>query len=155
MACTSYGGSSPHGLDTIKRIHPDLTALEDASHVISDADIASAAPEKRPWLRECQRQGKTVCSVITEAQLAQRLGIVVADGFRPSVPSAGAGMAALVPYGGLQSRLARGEHLERIAEDYQVPLHVIRSRIEVTRLSVLIKSATGQLPLLYPPSRRA
>jgi hypothetical protein len=65
--------------------------------------------------------------------------------------AAGAGMAALVPYGGLESRLAQGQHLDRIAEAYQVPAAVIRLRIEVTRLADLLASPTGQLPLLGAP----
>jgi hypothetical protein len=70
------------------------STLEDASRLITDDDIASAAPEKQQWLR--QRHGRTVCSVITEAQMAQSLGTAVAEGFRPSVPFVAAASAALV-----------------------------------------------------------
>jgi hypothetical protein len=62
--------------------------------------------------------------------------------------AAGCGMAALVPYTGLKSRLAQGQHLERIAEAYLVPLEVVRFRIEVTRLADVLASSSGQLPLL-------
>lgn len=65
--------------------------------------------------------------------------------------AAGAGMAALVPYGGLESRLVHGQHLERIAEAYQVPTSVIQFRIEVTRLADILASPTGQLPFLHSP----
>jgi hypothetical protein len=69
--------------------------------------------------------------------------------------AAGAGMAALVPYGGLYSRVAEGQRIERIAEDYQVPVHVVEFRIEVTGLSSLMRFPTGQLPLLHPSSQTA
>jgi hypothetical protein len=60
----------------------------------------------------------------------------------------GCAMAALVPYGGLEAMLARGEHIARIAECYCVPVHVVEHRIGVTGLSDLITSHHRQLSLL-------
>jgi molybdopterin/thiamine biosynthesis adenylyltransferase len=71
-------------------------ALHDANRQLSDQDIATADESKRRWLRECQREGKTVCSIITEAQLASRLGVTANSGFRPSVPFVASASAALV-----------------------------------------------------------
>lgn len=71
-------------------------AIQDMSRPLSDADIDAARPEKREWLRECQRQRKTICSVINEAQLASRFGIEVEEGFRPSAPFVATAAAALV-----------------------------------------------------------
>lgn len=70
--------------------------LEDGGRQLSDCDIEAADRCRQPWLREQQRQGKTVCSIITEAQLASRLGVETESGFRPSVPFVAAAAAALV-----------------------------------------------------------
>ena len=70
--------------------------LRDAARTLTDEDIAAAAPEKQSWLRERQREGKTICSIMTEAQLAQRLGVQADQGFRPSVPFVASAAAALV-----------------------------------------------------------
>lgn len=72
------------------------TSLEDASRLISDADIASADASKRGWLRELQRQDRSICSAISQAQLESRLGVAVSDGFRPSVPFVASAAASLV-----------------------------------------------------------
>ncbi|MEQ1801887.1 MAG: ThiF family adenylyltransferase [Gammaproteobacteria bacterium] len=71
-------------------------SLRDSNRQLSDQDIAVADESKRQWLRERQREGKTVCSIITEAQLATRLGIAANKGFRPSVPFVASASAALV-----------------------------------------------------------
>ena len=63
---------------------------------LSDQDIAAADQSKREWLRARQREGKTVCSIITEAQLAARLGVASNDGFRSSVPFVATASASLV-----------------------------------------------------------
>jgi hypothetical protein len=71
-------------------------SLVDANRQLSDQDIAAADESKREWLRERQREGKTVCSIITEAQLEARLGVAANDGFRPSVPFVASASASLV-----------------------------------------------------------
>jgi hypothetical protein len=70
--------------------------LRDAVRPLKDEDIAAAAPEKQSWLRERQREGKTICSIMTEAQLAQRLGVQADGSFRPSAPFVASAAAALV-----------------------------------------------------------
>ncbi|MBS0418660.1 MAG: ThiF family adenylyltransferase [Proteobacteria bacterium] len=71
-------------------------SLDDANRQLSDRDIVTADESKREWLRARQREGKTVCSVVTEAQLAARLGVAANEGFRPSVPFVAAASASLV-----------------------------------------------------------
>jgi hypothetical protein len=71
-------------------------SLGDANRVLSDQDIESADEQKQEWLKEQRRQGKTICSIITEAQLAARLGISANDGFRPSAPFVASASASLV-----------------------------------------------------------
>lgn len=63
----------------------------------------------------------------------------------------GCSVASLVPYGGLEAMLARGEHIGRIAEHYCVPLDVVEHRIGVTGLSDLLTSTNPQLSLLGSP----
>jgi hypothetical protein len=67
----------------------------------------------------------------------------------------GCGAAALVPYGGLESMLARGEHIGRIAEHYFVPLAVVEHRLSVTGLSDLLSNSPRQLSLLNNPRSSA
>ena len=67
----------------------------DANRLLSDADIEAAKEEFRPWLRDQQRKGATVCSTIARG-MAERLGLVFSPGFRPSVPFVATASAALV-----------------------------------------------------------
>lgn len=60
----------------------------------------------------------------------------------------GCGVAALVPFGGLEALLARGLDLRRIAEHYVVPLDVVELRVAETKLGHLVASTPQQLPLL-------
>jgi hypothetical protein len=67
----------------------------------------------------------------------------------------GCGVAALVPFGGLESMLARGEHIGRIAEHYFVPLSVVEHRLSVTGLCELLAQSPRQLSLLHSASSSA
>lgn len=67
----------------------------DANRPLSDVDIDAASEEFRPWLRDQQRKGATVCSTIASG-MAERLGLVFSPGFRPSVPFVATASAALV-----------------------------------------------------------
>jgi hypothetical protein len=67
----------------------------------------------------------------------------------------GCGVAALVPFGGLESMLARGEHVGRIAEHYFVPLAVVEHRLSVTGLCELLAQSPRQLSLLHSASSSA
>jgi len=69
--------------------------LSNPGRLLSETDISIAAPEKREWLRNQMAQGKTICSVVSEASL-QNLGVNVEAGFRPSVPFVATAAAALV-----------------------------------------------------------
>lgn len=59
----------------------------------------------------------------------------------------GCGIAALVPYGGLEALLARGSDLRRIAEHYVVPLDVVDLRIAATKLDPSVQLSSRQRPL--------
>jgi hypothetical protein len=65
------------------------------NRMITDEDIANANPEYREFLREQQRKGKTICATIPDAY-AQRLGLNLEKGFRPSVPFVATASATLV-----------------------------------------------------------
>ncbi|WP_207000026.1 ThiF family adenylyltransferase [Trinickia mobilis] len=67
----------------------------DPNRLINDTDIAAADESAREWLREQQRQGKTICSTVSTG-VAENLGLKLAKGFRPSVPFVATASAALV-----------------------------------------------------------
>ncbi len=72
------------------------TSLTDTGRLLTEEDIAQAAEEKRDWLRKRKSEGRTLCSIISEAVLAAKLGVEVQDGFRPSVPFVATAAAAMV-----------------------------------------------------------
>jgi hypothetical protein len=57
-------------------------ALGDLTRILTEADVADAASEKQPWLRE--RLGKPICSVMEEATALS--ADALSKRFRPSVP---------------------------------------------------------------------
>jgi len=79
----------------------ELTGLSRASlegdpnRPITDKDIADAAEAARPFLKEQQRLGGTICSTMEAAQAAG-LGLKLKSGFRPSVPFVATAAAAFV-----------------------------------------------------------
>lgn len=73
-----------------------MESLTDISRPLTEEDIAKADETKREWLRMRKNEGKTLCSIISEAVLAARLGINVNDGFRPSAPFVATTAAAMV-----------------------------------------------------------
>ena len=72
-----------------------LESLGNIDRTLTDDDILRADAEKRAWLEDQKRLGKTICSIINEARLAA-LGVKVEDGFRPSVPFVATASAVLV-----------------------------------------------------------
>ena len=74
----------------------NIASLANTGRLLTEDDIAIAAEDKRDWLRERAKEGKTVCSVISEAALAAKLGVEVEDGFRPSAPFVATAAAAMV-----------------------------------------------------------
>lgn len=68
---------------------------DDQNRLITDDDVAHAAVSARPRLRELQRQGRTICSTMLDAEAAG-LGINLERGFSPSVPFVATASAALV-----------------------------------------------------------
>lgn len=88
----------------------------DPNRLLTDEDIANADEAARPWLYEQQRQGKTICSTIA-AGMAERLGLQLAKGFRPSVPFVATASAAMVVAQMLRSRLWPAE---RFFHEYQI-----------------------------------
>jgi hypothetical protein len=77
-----WTGLSPSSLDRIDR-------------TLTDDDIRQANPGRRAWLEEQRRQGKNICSLISEASLTA-LGVDAEGGFRPSVPFVATASSALV-----------------------------------------------------------
>lgn len=73
-----------------------IDSLSDINRPLTDEDVENASPERRGWLNECKRQGKTICSTIAAAELERRLGVKVEEPFRPSVPFVATAAAALV-----------------------------------------------------------
>jgi len=61
-----------------------VSRLADINDIVRSADVDAAAPELREWLRA--RQGKTICSVVSEGVIAELSGVRQKDGFEPSVP---------------------------------------------------------------------
>ncbi|MBI3528642.1 MAG: ThiF family adenylyltransferase [Betaproteobacteria bacterium] len=83
-----------------KAIQEELTglpasALSDQQRLLTEADVAAAAPAKQAWLKERLLERKTICSIVTEAGL-KNLGVDAEKGFRPSVPFVATAAAALV-----------------------------------------------------------
>lgn len=73
----------------------DIRSLANLDRFIDEDDIARANADKRESLREQARQGKKICSIISEAALSQKLGVDVSDNFRPSVPFVATAAAAM------------------------------------------------------------
>jgi molybdopterin/thiamine biosynthesis adenylyltransferase len=73
-----------------------FASLDDIGRELADDDIAHAAEDKRDWLIERKKEGKTLCSIISEAALLAKLGIAAEEGFRPSVPFVATAAASLV-----------------------------------------------------------
>lgn len=109
----------------------DLSSLTDAHRPLSDQDIAAAEESKRDWLRDRQREGKTICSIITEAQLAARLGIAANEGFRPSVPFVASASASLVMAAAVKALVfpqATGPSMFQIGSLFLGPEHSAHAR---------------------------
>lgn len=70
-------------------------SLRDQERLLTMDDVEKANPTKRDWLIEKVRDGKTICSVVSEATL-ENLGASVESGFRPSVPFVATAAAALM-----------------------------------------------------------
>ncbi len=99
MACIKCWFETPQ-VDE-KKLQSQLTGLSldsltDMGRVLNDADVDRSAPEKREWVRQQAKDGKTVCSLISEATLATRLGVESSAGFKPSAPFVATAAAALV-----------------------------------------------------------
>lgn len=83
------------------RDHARATGLDaaslagDTNRPISDADIDAAAPEVQEDLRAGRQAGATLCSMLPRLLARQRLGVDLAEGFRPSVPFVASAAAAL------------------------------------------------------------
>jgi hypothetical protein len=73
----------------------DEDSLQDQNRRLTIEDVEKATPDMREWLNEKMQEGKTVCSVVSEAVLKQ-LGAPVSEGFRPSVPFVATAAAALM-----------------------------------------------------------
>lgn len=96
LRCWFEPPKSDKGTELREIIGLDINASTDMGRTITDEDIAAAPPEKRAQLIEHKKQGKTLCSIVSEAALASRLGVNVEDGFRPSAPFIATASASLV-----------------------------------------------------------
>lgn len=74
----------------------NVNNLSNIGRQLTDKDIESASGDKKAWLMQQKKEGKTICSIISEAALASKLGVEVNDGFRPSVPFVATAASALV-----------------------------------------------------------
>lgn len=74
----------------------NVNNLNDIGRQLIDEDIESARDDKKAWLTQQKKDGKTICSIISEAALANKLGVEVTKGFRPSVPFVATAASALV-----------------------------------------------------------
>ena len=74
----------------------NISSLTDTGRLLTENDIAQAAEDKRDSLRERKLDGKTLCSIISEAFLAAKLGVDVQEGFKPSAPFVATAAAAMV-----------------------------------------------------------
>lgn len=73
-----------------------IDSLTDGGRQLTDEDIQTATEDKQAWLRERKQEGKTLCSIISEAALTSKLGVDVEEGFTPSVPFIATAAAAMV-----------------------------------------------------------
>ncbi|WP_165488698.1 MULTISPECIES: ThiF family adenylyltransferase [Dyella] len=73
----------------------DIRALIEPGRQLTAEDLESAAPDKRERLRKQMSEGKTICSIVSEAAMA-RLGVNLDAEFRPSVPFVATAAASLV-----------------------------------------------------------
>lgn len=74
----------------------NIKSLANINRLLDQEDLDLADKDKREWLVKCQKEGKTLCSIISEAVLSSELGIEVEDNFRPSVPFVATAAAAMV-----------------------------------------------------------
>jgi hypothetical protein len=96
LRCNFKGPNENAGALQAKATGLNSSSLEgDPNRLITDEDIAKADEPAREWLREQQRAGQTICSTISTG-MADRLGLALAKGFRPSVPFVATASAALV-----------------------------------------------------------
>jgi hypothetical protein len=95
LACLRCGFQVRQGVhktaEELTGLRPEAVAMPD--EVIGDTHLALAPGHLRDWL--AARKGKTVCSVLSEAALAQ-MGVDSAQAFRPSVPFVATASAALM-----------------------------------------------------------
>ncbi|MBL8318364.1 MAG: ThiF family adenylyltransferase [Burkholderiaceae bacterium] len=70
-------------------------SLADQNRTLTEQDVAQADPTKREWLRKLLAQKRTVCSIFSEAGLAE-LGVDAEEGFRPSAPFVATASASMV-----------------------------------------------------------
>jgi hypothetical protein len=133
------------------------TSLEgDQNRPISDEDIAKAVEHARPWLKEQQRLGQTICSTMGAAQ-ASGLGLKLIEGFRPSVPFVAATSAALVMAQVLRNLLwgeERFVHVFQLASVFVGPDTALRVKrpasrhCECTRYRGVIDQLLAARPLV-------
>ncbi len=98
LACLRCTFSLPtHDYQKIQQAATGLNeqSLRDQDRHLTMDDVANAAPEKREWLLGMLKEGRNVCSVVSEGVL-QRLGANVVEDFRPSVPFVATAATALM-----------------------------------------------------------
>lgn len=94
-ANTNFGERVVYKLRNVGLERASSESLHDQDRLLTMADVEKADPKRRDWLIEKVRDGKTICSVVSEASL-ENLGASVESGFRPSVPFVATAAAALM-----------------------------------------------------------
>jgi hypothetical protein len=74
----------------------NISSKTDMGRLLTEEDIAQAPEDKRDSLRARKKEGKTLCSIFSEAALAAKLGVEVQEGFRPSAPFVATAASAMV-----------------------------------------------------------
>jgi hypothetical protein len=73
----------------------DIRTLSEPNRLLTADDLANAAPENREQLSKHMAEGKTICSIVSEATMA-RLGVNLDAEFRPSIPFVATAAASLM-----------------------------------------------------------
>jgi hypothetical protein len=112
-------------------LHRD--SLDNLDRELTEEDVAAALEPRRGWLEARRREGKKLCSIITEAQMEARLKAPLAEGFRPSVPfvataAAALVMAELVKY--LAFPEAPSEQLIQLGSLFLGPEHIVSTSMK-------------------------
>jgi molybdopterin/thiamine biosynthesis adenylyltransferase len=98
-ACLKCWFDSPPVDETVllrKLTGLNISSQTDRGRFLTEQDIAQAPADKREFLRERRKDKKNLCSILSEAVLASKLGVDVQEGFSPSAPFVATAASAMV-----------------------------------------------------------